>query len=233
MHKILLIGDSLSMVRPDSGIKLEDTYAYKMQMKLKNSILINASLRANNSANILTDNYCYETLDAFNPDLIIYFLGIVDCMPRLFTKAERLILRIVMSTKVLNIFGRIIINYRSKRRFNLTKKKLVQFVSISKWDENLEKFIHKIDGKIIFVNIPYPGERLRARNYAVEDIVNKYNRCLLEKARKSGADVVDLHGLTRNDPSLLLEDGYHISSKAHTILSEKLLESVTRYLSVL
>ena len=230
MHKILLVGDSLSMVRPDSGIGLEETYAYMLQKQLKNSLIINASARANSSQAALSDNYSYETLYAFKPDLIIYFLGIVDCMPRLFSKTERLFLRLLMATRFLRGLGKLIIGYRSKRRYAITKKKLIQFVSIDKWNDNLEKFILKTKGKIIFVNIPCPGNRLLSRNYAVDEIVNNYNFCLSEQAKKHDAMLIDFYSITKSFPNLLLEDGYHITVEAHKILSQKLFESMDVFL---
>lgn len=227
MHKILLIGDSLSMVRPDVGVLYQDTYVYQLQTQLKDSILINASVRANSSENALTANYCYETLDAVDPDLVIYFLGVVDCMPRLFSRRERLFLRLLMATKFLKNLGKLIIAYRSKRRYALTRKRLIQYVSIKSWGDNLEKFLLKSSCKVIFINIPYPGKRLISRNYQIEEIVDNYNTCLSEQAKKYGALVVDFNSLTKKSPHLLLEDGYHISVEAHKLLTGILLESIT------
>ncbi len=159
MHKILLIGDSLSMVRPDVGVLYQDTYVYQLQTQLKDSILINASVRANSSENALTANYCYETLDAVDPDLVIYFLGVVDCMPRLFSRRERLFLRLLMATKFLKNLGKLIIAYRSKRRYALTRKRLIQYVSIKSWGDNLEKFLLKSSFKFRWIKWPDPLRR--------------------------------------------------------------------------
>ncbi len=218
------------MVRPDFGVCYQDTYAYQLQTQLKDAILIDASVRANSSQNVLTANYCYETLDAVKPDLIIYFLGVVDCMPRLFSRRERLFLRLLMATKFFKGLGKLIIAYRSKRRYELTKKKLIQFVSINSWNEYLERFLLQSSCKVIFVNIPYPGDRLLSRNYQIEDIVNDYNSCLSDQAKKHGAMVVDFHSLTKKSPHLLLEDGYHITVEAHKILTEILLESISNFM---
>lgn len=226
MHKILLVGDSLSMARLDSGIGFEETYAYLLQNQLKSSIVINASVRANDSQNALSENYVYETLDAVKPDLIVYFLGVVDCMPRLFSRRENLILSLLMARNFLKYLGKLVISYRSKRRYALTKKKLIQYVPIDDWNENLEKFLIKSDGKVIFVNIPYPGKRLISRNYRVEEIVNSYNSCLSEQAKKHGASVVDFNSITKSMPNLLLDDGYHITAEAHKLLSELLFNSI-------
>ena len=230
MHNILLVGDSLSMVRPDFGVAYQDTFAYKLQAELEDSILINASIRANSSQNALTDNYCYETLDAVKPDLVIYFLGVVDCMPRLFSRRQRLLLRLLMATKFLKGLGKLIIAYKSKRRYEFTKKKLIQYVPIKNWNENLERFLIKARSKVIFVNIPFPGQRLVSRNYQIDEIVNNYNSCLSEQAKKHGAMLVDFYGITRESPHLLLEDGYHITVEAHKILTKILLESITKYM---
>lgn len=230
MHKILVVGDSLSMARLDSGIGFEETYAYLLQNQLKNSIVINASVRANDSKNALSENYVYETLDAIKPDLIVYFLGVVDCMPRLFSRKESLVLKPLMARNFLKNLGKLVISYRSKRRYELTKRKLIQYVPIENWNENLEKFLLKSDGKVIFVNIPYPGERLVSRNYRVEEIVNNYNACLSDQAKKHGASVVDFNSITKSAPNLLLDDGYHITAEAHKILSELLFNSINNVL---
>lgn len=218
------------MARLEFGIGFEETYAYLLQTQLKNSIIINASVRANDSKNALSENYSYETLDAVNPDLVIYFLGIVDCMPRLFSRRERLFLRLLMAIKFLKGLGKLVIAYRSKRRFELTKKKLIQFVPLENWNENLEKILLKAGGKVIFINIPFPGPRLLSRNYQIEEIVDNYNTCLLDQAKKHGAMVVDFYNITKESPHLLLEDGYHITIEAHKILTEKLLELLTSFM---
>lgn len=217
------------MVRPDFGVRYQDTYAYLIQTQLKDTVVINASVRANSSQNVLSANYCYDTFDAVSPDLIIYFLGIVDCMPRLFSIKERLLLRLLMATKFLRSIGKFIISYRSKRRYKLTKKRLIQYVPIKIWNENLENFLMKISRKVIFVNIPYPGKRLLSRNYEIEDIVNNYNACLVNQAQKHGATIIDFYTLTKQSPHLLLEDGYHITAEAHKVLSEAILESITNF----
>jgi lysophospholipase L1-like esterase len=226
MNKILVIGDSLSMARLEFGIGFDETYAHLLHKQLQDSIVINASLRANDSRNVLTENYSYETFESIKPELVIYFLGIVDCMPRLFTTKERLLLRSLMAVSFLKSIGKFIVSYRSKRRYELTKKKLIQFVSLKDWATNLEKAITKSDGRVIFVNIPYPGPRLLARNYRILDIVNEYNAALRYQAEKSGIKVIDFYSMTKDSPDLLLEDGYHITVKAHQALAGELLKLV-------
>lgn len=226
MNKILVVGDSLSMARLEFGISFDETYAHILHKKLLESIVINASLRANDSRNVLTDNYTYETFQSIKPELVIYFLGIVDCMPRLFTSKERLFLRLLMAIKFLKGIGKYIISYKSKRRYELTKKKLIQFVSLNDWINNLEQAITKSNNRIVFINIPYPGTRLLARNYGILEIVNEYNAALKMQAEKHGLKVIDFYSMTKESPDLLLDDGYHITVKAHQILASKLLEAL-------
>lgn len=227
MLEILLIGDSLSMVRPDHGVRFEDTYAYLLQNRLKDCIIFNASQRANSSQNVLSSNYCYETFDAINPDLIIYFLGIVDCMPRLFTSAQRLLLRLIMASRYFRGIGRLIISYRSKRRYALTKKRLIQFVPIEDWNKNVEILLKK-KSKVIFVNIPFPGDRLLTRNHGIVDIIDNYNASLLSLSKKYGGTVIDFNSITKQAPVLLLEDGYHITAEAHKVLSNLLIDEIKK-----
>ncbi|HQN65197.1 MAG TPA: SGNH/GDSL hydrolase family protein [Methylophilus sp.] len=223
MHNILIIGDSLSMVRPDQGVRLTATYAYKLQLELENSVVVNASLRANDSSNVLTANYLYETLQSFKPDLIVYFLGVVDCMPRLFTKKERRIVELLMSVKLVRPLVKAVISYKSKKRFWYTRNKLKQYVTLNQWKNNLDRFISIAGDKIIFVNIPSPGAKLKERNYAVEKIVDEYNSILSIKAQANSCKLLDLNKITRENPNLLLDDGYHISAEAHDLIFKELL----------
>ncbi len=227
IRNILIVGDSLSMVRPDQGIQLTDTYAYKLQLELKKSVVINASLRANDSNNVLTANYIYETLQSFKPDLIVYFLGVVDCMPRLFTKKEHRIVGLLMAIKLVRPLVKAVIRYKSKKRLWYTKNKLKQYVTLTQWERNLDRFIATADSNIIFVNIPSPGAKLKERNYAIEKIIDEYNSILSTKAKKNSCRLLDLNKITRQNPNLLLDDGYHISSEAHDVIFKELLVYIT------
>ncbi|MGP1717949.1 MAG: SGNH/GDSL hydrolase family protein [Methylophilus sp.] len=230
MNKVLIIGDSLSMVRPDQDIKHEDIYAYLLQQELNNDgynyFVLNASCRANSSQNAVSTNFLCETLDSIKPDLIVYFLGIVDCMPRLFGRYQRLLIRAMMSVKLLRILGKLIISYHSRNRYLFTQRKLIQFVPIDSWKENLEKFVEKTSCKIVFVNIPHPGKQLQTRNFEIEKIIKDYNNCLNVIAENNNAIVLNFYNETFKRPDLLLDDGYHITKNAHQWLTKELLNII-------
>lgn len=230
MNKVLIVGDSLSMVRPDQGITHEDIYAYLLQQELNKDgydyFVLNASCRANSSQNAISINYLSETLDSIKPDLIVYFLGIVDCMPRLFSRYQRLLIRAMMSVKLLSKLGKLIISYHSRNRYSLTQRKLIQFVPLNEWKENLERFVEKTSCKIVFVNIPHPGKQLQTRNFEIEKIIKNYNSCLDVIAKNNDAIVLDFYNETLKRPDLLLDDGYHITKDAHHWLNQELLNII-------
>lgn len=131
MTDILIVGDSLAMVRPNvnSGFGWKDIYASRMQMAMPSNLVVLGAARANHTAKILRNNYITEYVSSLAPQVVVLHLGIVDAFPRLFTERESLILHYMDQVQPLKWFVKRLTRYRSGKRYSLTRKNNISYVS--------------------------------------------------------------------------------------------------------
>lgn len=92
MKTVLIVGDSLSMVRPGDGLYLNDIYPYLLQEQLgAGYYVVNASQRANDTSKVVLDSYLSESVCSSRADVVVLQLGIVDCTPRLFSEVQKVV----------------------------------------------------------------------------------------------------------------------------------------------
>ena len=148
MTRISIIGDSLSMPRPDNGVDYNDTYSSLLSKK--GFDVVDRSRRSNDTNLQSIRQHVVDDILYINPDIVIVLLGIMDCAPRIFTKIESRLLNLLPnSIKVL------IIKFLSKHRYFITKHRRISYVDQSSFRSNLENIISsvKIDNrKIILIN---------------------------------------------------------------------------------
>lgn len=234
MKKILIVGDSLGMVRPDEGILIEDIYPYLLQKALSNDFfVINASQRANNSSRIISKDYAYEHIDATKPDIVILQIGIVDCTPRLFTEIQK---KIMAGITLISWLKPVISKYikkKSQRRYDLTKKREIVHVPLGKFEVNLVNFFEKIksvspDATFIVINILYPGSAMTSRNFGLVENVMNYNQKLTGIATSYSSKIIDIFNFTQLSPEVVLTDGHHIGKKAHQFIAQEALKAIQK-----
>jgi hypothetical protein len=131
--RIVILGDSLSMPRPNEGIILEYTYSYLLNKSFE---VINKSKRVNDTKLQILEQNILDDIDYLNPDIIIY-LGIVDCAPRLLSRNESRLINILP-----NKLRKIIINFLSKYRLFFTKLRNIQYVNMNSFKKNTELLLN-------------------------------------------------------------------------------------------
>ena len=83
--KVIIITDSVGMPRDE--LKYEDTWIYMLKNTFKNHDFIDKSARGSTTARLVTEGGSgIDTLETYNPDIVILQLGITECAPRLFKK---------------------------------------------------------------------------------------------------------------------------------------------------
>jgi lysophospholipase L1-like esterase len=224
---ILVAGDSLSMSRRREGIPNEFTYAAALQFRFPSMLVVNSSLRSNDSCIISSDEYMREHLFEKTPSYIIVQVGIVDCTPRIFARYQKRILSIMQRTPGMCLLSNYIITTASRHRYKLTRLISRSYIDKHSFHGNLRKFAsHSLQEnsscRIIIVNIPCVSGSFVERNYAISSIVQRYNSVLHSLANEFSATIVDLYEYTRINPQLLLSDGYHIRLDAHKFLFQQL-----------
>lgn len=223
---VLVVGDSLAMVRPNDGIFIQDIYPSLLQRSLGSTFLVvNGAKRANTTRDILTDDYFHaEIVRPCMPTIVIIHLGIVDCTPRLFTQREKSILAIMERTPLIRHLGRWLISRRSSKRYAHTQTRKIQLVPLDEYESNLSRFVDRTRQetgcqRFLFINIVQPGPRLTDRNHGIAVLIARYNNAISRIAATAKAAVIDLNGFTAGNPSLLLPDGYHITGTCHALLA--------------
>jgi len=214
MLKITILGDSLALKRPWEGIDEKDTYASKLT---NHGIIVNKSRYANTSFKQL--KRIKSDISKSNSDIFIIQLGIVDCCPRIFTYRQQRFL------SLLNIFCPKFVKFytdkKSQNRYEKTRRKKIIFTLPNQYKNNMENIINKIKfynkpKKIFLVNIAYPSDSLKEKNYDVQNQIIQYNK-ILGTFQNELITIIDLYLFTKNNPNSLLGDE-HISIKGHNYL---------------
>lgn len=224
MNILVILGDSLALPRPADGIDDTDTYSLKLA---KNIIVINKSQYGNNTIDQL--NRIEADVAGTHADFYTIQLGIVDCSPRIFSDRQKKLL------STLSIyFPRIIryyIRYKTKNRYQKTRKKKLSYTSINQYAENIQKIIDVIQQfnnvkKIFLINIAYPSKLLKEKNYNIENIIEQYNE-RLNIIKNNVVTVIDLFSYTKKNPNALLKDE-HISIEGHDFIAKSILEEIIK-----
>jgi acyl-CoA thioesterase I len=221
---IVILGDSLALMRSKEGILEKDTYAYKLQ---KNYVVINKSKHGNAT---------FKQLKKIKKDIpkkdvcfIIIQLGIVDCSPRIFTHSQRKIL------SGIELFSKRIVQYYIKKksinRYEKTKQKKIQYTKISDYKNNMQEIINFINKnteykKIFLINIAHPTKMIIEKNFDIKNIINKYNG-ILNNFKNKKVNVIDLNSYTKQNPDGLLVDE-HISIKSHDFIVNSISNKINK-----
>lgn len=236
MKKILLVGDSISMVRPNEGVFFQDLFITKLNIIFPGNIVVNAALRSNDTQSILKDHFLNEYVHPLSPDIIILQMGIVDASPRIFTKNEKMILSILSKSRLMKPLAKRVIKFRSERRYEFTQKRAVSSVTLSDFKNNLDKFLSicKNDNPnvhFIVINICKPGKFMIERNFGIISQILAYNAVLSDFRDDNNFELIDIYNYTAENPDTLLPDGYHITPKIHLYLFHELQLKLGRLLN--
>lgn len=236
MKKILLVGDSISMVRPNEGVYFQDLFVTKLNIEFPGNIIVNAALRSNDTQNILKDNFLNEYVYPLAPDIIILQLGIVDASPRIFTRKEKILLSLLSKNSIMKPLANRIIKYRSERRFEFTKKRAISSVTLSDFKNNLDNFLticRNCNSQVSFIiiNICKPGDFMTERNFGINSQIMSYNSVLTNFSEHNHFQIIDVYNYTSENADTLLPDGYHITRKTHIYLYEQLRLKLSRLLN--
>lgn len=231
MSKIVtVLGDSLAMLRAECNIMLKDIYAYKLAQKLgQEYFVVNNARRANTITEQTGKQLMYDEVLNNNTDIFIIAIGICDCAPRIFSKKQEYILRNLLPNKI----SKYIIAFKSKYRYFFTKNSPKTWVSLDNFKMQYMNLIEIIlndckSKKVYLINIADTTEKNNSRSYGFRENISKYNAVLDNIATKynQNVEVIDFHDITKKNPKLLLEDGIHITTEAHDVLTKILYEKI-------
>lgn len=216
--RIVIIGDSLSMPRPDEGVEYRDTYPYKLLEKGYETIC--RSRRANDTKIQSQEQNILDDIIFLNPRILIIHLGIVDCAPRLFTRTE---------SRIISLFPKniknLIIDFFSNRRMFFTKLRNISYVDSKSYIFNIEQIINRVNEnvhKIIIIKINKTNDINNLKSFNFDKKIEEYN-ILLDSLYNKLKNKISIEIIDPNNcPDGLLIDGIHINKKMHEFLYKEI-----------
>ena len=101
LNRIIILGNSLSIPRPDDQVDYVNTYPYIL---VKSGYeVINRSRRINDIEIQSTEQNMLDDVDYLRPDYVVIHLGIVECAPRIFSKKNYRLRPLHKSTQIIPI----------------------------------------------------------------------------------------------------------------------------------
>ncbi len=211
--RIIIFTDSLGRPRPDlrkeEKTVYEDVYGYKLKKYFKNhevELLYIESLDTQDAI------HWSQRMVAFRePDLVVFHLGINDCVPRLFKKGSR---NIIFNPFFRKITFDFFIKLFSYFRYSITKVRPIVYVDKKSFYSNFQciiKEIQKYNKDVEFMAISIAKSDIHnKKSFAYNENIISYNK-ILEKIFKKNYieinEIVDKYGL--------ISDNLHLTKESH------------------
>jgi lysophospholipase L1-like esterase len=222
--RIIIFSDSLGRPRPDLEEKYktdyEDVYGYIIKKRYPEhdvDIIYIESLDTNDAV------FWSERMVAFRkPDIVLFHLGINDCTPRLFKKnSHSFILKPWFRKMTRNVFLRLL----SKYRFYITKYLRKTYVTEENFKKNFLTMINKVkeyNKNCLFytVSISETNSLLAQKSCYINENIVRYNHILKDIFKTGYIEVNLIFGKEER----LIDDGVHLTKKAHALLAGKIME---------
>ncbi|ETZ07150.1 hypothetical protein P618_200693 [Holospora obtusa F1] len=235
MNRCTFFSDSLALPRPEEGVPLEKTYMYELH---KNGwLIIDRCKRSADTTSYLNVPHM-EFCDLYMNNSLYYVvqLGFCDSSPRIFTKRQKLFIQFMQTFKYGKILADRIFNIVTKNRFYITKKRSIVNVEISEFEENIKKIVNNIIyqnnqiKKIILINILHPTSIFVERSYNVINLIKNYNNIInnLSDEYDEKISIINFFDFTKDNPGILLKDGYHYNIKGHEFLYKSILKIIKK-----
>ena len=218
--RIIIFTDSLGRPRPDisdsNKTYYRDVYGYKLKKyfdKDEVELLYIESLDTQDAI------HWSQRMVAFRePDLVIFHLGINDCVPRLFKKNSR---SIVFNPVFRKITFDFFLKFLSYFRYVVTKIRPIVYVNKDDFYLNFQKIIAEIrkynkDIKFLAVGIA-KSNIYNKKSFGYNKNIIKYNHILKKIFQEN---YVEINKIVENNG--LISDNLHLTKESHNQLFEVL-----------
>lgn len=214
--KVLIITDSLGLPRKEPEfVSVENCWPYMLRRTLEEQ---GKDVYIYSIGGYDTSRLAQEldySLSAFDPDLTIIQVGIVDCFPRAFKKSELLFLKFLakMGIKTRSFTKKIEGRLRDARNLTYTPK--TTFV------ENLRIIKEKCSSDVIWVKILPATDEYKIISNKVELNINLYNK---EIGRLF--EIVDPYLTVERLSDCVMSDQHHLNNLGHKHVYECLSKEI-------
>ncbi len=218
-RKVIVIGDSVSMPRPE--VRYEDTWIYRLKKNFPGYDIIDKCERGTTSFRLVTEGGGgVDLLETYMPETVILQLGITECAPRLFNKKglEYFIVSRILPTGLRQRY------IRSVKRNRVRNPDLTD-VSPEDFYENIMSYFAragKISARVLVIPIIRPSDLFIEKSPHIAGNVEWYNSIMREAAELFDfvtiADIFD-EGFDINSISL---DELHIDKEGHEMIYNRI-----------
>lgn len=224
--RIIIFTDSLGRPRPDiSNLEktvYEDVYGYKLKEYFKNQHEIELIY----VDSLDTDDAIYwsQRMVAFRkPDLVIFHMGLNDCVPRLFKKNSRsIVLNKIFKKITFNVFFLGMSYFRKQ----ITFFRRIVYVPEKRFLKNLEDIkleILKYNATCKFIVLTIAkSDKHNQRSYNYNKNIDRYNQIFFKVFGKES--YIEMNEILKQDD--FISDNIHLKVSAHLKLYEILKKRI-------
>ena len=233
--RIVALADSLALPRDENGTRVlwDDTWPYLLGECLRgehrlDSEVINHGQRSQTAPDLIRPHPFTMNVVLTRPDVVVVQVGIVDCAPRIFSRAENRII-----SHLPELIRKRVIDSRSKRRRELIASDPLArvYTAPDVYRRAMEELSRKLAGLPFAVQaIVLPvlsHRRLDDRSPGYSRNVARYNDILRAQWEGFVPPETLLEGASEDD--FFAEDGYHLSKLGnHKVASALAARIATR-----
>lgn len=232
--KVLCIGDSLALPRPD--LLYEDTWICKLKKEFPEWDIISISTRGITTNILVTQGgdknseifpSGSDTLEFYLPKFVIIQLGIVDCAPRLIIPGSfnSFLVKILPST--LREF------YLSFLKKVIKRKRNRVYVDKKKFKLNILNYLNRCRNcnieKVIIIGIAIPDKKMEDKNHEMIHNVNEYNNIYKEICMDFEFASLVFPLNVDNANLNIYFDGYHPNSKGNLLVYNAIMQEISKF----
>lgn len=216
MKIVLCNGDSLGM--PRENVRFKDTWYFNLSNSFSRNeyYFINNFKRANTTNSLVN----WDSLENYNPNIVVLQLGIVDCAPRLY-KSNSLFIKIVNRAPLFIKKNFWKVSKKIKKRSILNAD-----VNLKKFENNIINFLDRCEiigvEKCIIIKIQRPSKIMIDKNPEIITAINMYN-IIYDKMKKKYDFVKLINPLKDGNDNDYINDGYHVNNHGFAKVYESLI----------
>lgn len=222
---LLIQGDSLPL--PRQTVPYDETWPGRLRRESAFTHVVNRSQSGKTTDDLHAEKVRFPNrkLEAYDPEVVVLQIGIVDCAPRLLSKTEKDLITAFPFQRIARVGSHLLKRARGRSRERT-------YVSEPDFETNLRDFLRRTEAvgveDVVVIKILTAGEKYTAKNPNVQSAIRAYNEVVdavvsdfpeaqtmrpLADSETEEAEIVDTH---------TLDDGYHLDSSGHRRIYDRL-----------
>ncbi|WP_342764977.1 SGNH/GDSL hydrolase family protein [Halosegnis rubeus] len=202
---------------PRDGVEYRDTWIHKLR-KTSRCEIVARTKRAATTKRLYSD----DSLERYDPDIVVTQLGIVDCAPRYSNNIERRLFRSFPS--------RLTKRYMAVMKRVRARKARRSYVSVEDFRSYLNDYYERAmsnDITVYSIIIAPPSSTFIDSNPRIESETNRYNKIYESVTRKyDGVCLINPYQQVRNVDAIMV-DNEHPNPGGHDLIYESVAKALS------